>query len=39
MGRVENTRSPVTVEKIRRWCGHPEAQVTVKPVIDLADHV
>ncbi|HEU5454712.1 MAG TPA: HNH endonuclease signature motif containing protein, partial [Nocardioides sp.] len=39
VGRVENTRSPVTVEQIRTWCGHPEAQVTVKPVIDLADHV
>ena len=39
IGRVENTRSPVTVEQIRTWCGHPDAQVTVKPVIDLADHV
>ena len=39
IGRVENTRSPVTVEQIRDWCGHPDAQVTVKPVIDLADHV
>ena len=23
----------------RTWCGHPDAQVVVKPVIDLADHV
>ena len=36
---MENTRSPVTVEQIRSWCGHPDAQVVVKPVIDLADHV
>ncbi len=39
VGRVENTRSPVTVEQIRDWCGHPDAQVVVKPVLDLADHV
>ncbi len=39
VGRVENTRSPVTVEQIRAWCGHPDARVVVKPVIDLADHV
>jgi hypothetical protein len=39
IGRVENTRSPVTVEQIRGWCGHPDARVTVKPVIDLADHL
>ena len=38
-GRVENTGSPVTAEQIRTWCGHPEAKVTAKPVIDLADHV
>ena len=39
VGRVENTRSLVTVDQIRDWCGHPDAQVAVKPVIDLADHV
>ncbi len=39
VGRVENTRSLVTAEQIRAWCGHPDAQVVVKPVIDLADHV
>ena len=39
VGRVENTRSLVTVEQVRSWCGHPDAQVVVKPVIDLADHV
>ena len=37
-GRCENTRSPVTVEQIRDWCANPEAQVIVKPVIDLAEH-
>ncbi|MFL6003253.1 MAG: HNH endonuclease, partial [Nocardioides sp.] len=39
VGRVENTHQPVTAEQIRGWCGHPDARVTVKPVIDLADHV
>jgi hypothetical protein len=39
VGRVENTQSLVTAEQIRSWCGHPDAQVVVKPVIDLADHV
>jgi hypothetical protein len=39
VGRVENTRNIVTVDQIRDWCGHREAQVTVKPVIDLADHI
>ena len=39
IGRVENTRTLVTADQIRTWCGHPDAKVTVKPVIDLADHV
>jgi hypothetical protein len=39
VGRVENTHSPITAEQIRTWCGHRDAQVTVKPVIDLAEHV
>jgi hypothetical protein len=38
-GRVENTRGPVHAEQIRRWCAHPDAQVTVKPVIDLNNHI
>lgn len=39
VGRVENTRSPITTEQIRTWCGHPQTHLTVKPVLDLADHV
>ncbi len=39
IGRVENTRSMVTAEQIRQWCANPDAQVTIKPVIDLNDHV
>ena len=35
--RTPAARSPST--RSGTWCGHPDAQVTVKPVIDLADHV
>ena len=38
IGRMENHRSPVTAEQIRQWCANPDAQVVVKPVIDLAEH-
>jgi hypothetical protein len=39
VGRCESTRAPVTVDTIRDWLRHPDAHVTVKPVIDLAEHV
>ena len=39
MGRCENARTPITAETIRSWCGNPSVTLTVKPVIDLADHV
>ncbi len=29
----------VTVEQVRAWCGAPDTSVTVKPVIDLNEHV
>ncbi|QDH10953.1 HNH endonuclease [Nocardioides dongxiaopingii] len=38
LGRCATTRSPVTVETIRTWCA-TAAKVTIKPVIDLHDHV
>ena len=38
VGRVDQTRSPVTAEQIRLWCG-AAGTVTVKPVVDLADHI
>jgi hypothetical protein len=37
VGRCGNTRSPVSVEQIREWCS--AANVTVKPVVDLAEHI
>ncbi len=38
-GRVENTRGPVHAEQIRQWCGNPDAEITVQPVIDLNEHI
>jgi hypothetical protein len=39
VGRCENTRTPIDAEAIRAWCGHPDTTLTVKPVIDVADHI
>ncbi|GAB2886617.1 HNH endonuclease [Nocardioides pacificus] len=39
LARVENTRSFISVDQVRDWCANPDTQITVKPVIDLEDHV
>jgi hypothetical protein len=39
VGRCGNTRSPVSAEQVREWCGNPNTKVTVKPVVDLAEHI
>jgi hypothetical protein len=39
LARVANTRNFVDAEQVRGWCGAPGAQVTVKPVVDLAEHL
>ncbi len=39
VGRCENTRTPISVESIRAWCAHPDATVTIKPVLDLTAHL
>jgi hypothetical protein len=39
VGRCGNTRSPISAEQIREWCGNPNTTVTVKPVVDLAEHI
>jgi len=38
LARVEETRTVVTTDQIRSWCG-TAGTIIVKPVIDLADHV
>ncbi|WP_122816176.1 HNH endonuclease [Nocardioides pantholopis] len=37
LARVENTRSFVSADQVKTWCANPDAQVIVKPVLDLAD--
>jgi hypothetical protein len=39
LARVENTRSFVSVEQVRTWCGEPGTTITVRPVLDLNEHV
>ncbi len=39
VGRCENTGTPIHPQVIRQWCGHPDAEVTVRPVLDLNDHI
>ena len=39
LARVANTRSFVDAEQVRAWCGLPGTTVTVKPVVDLAEHL
>jgi hypothetical protein len=37
--RCETTRSAISVEQVKSWCADPDTQVTIRPVIDLNDHV
>src|SRR3954463_1756746 len=39
LARVENTRGFVSADQVRGWCATPDAQVVVKPVIDLNGHL
>ena len=39
LARVENQRRVVTADQVRTWCANPDTQVTVKPVIDLNEHI
>jgi len=36
LGRLGNTRTPISVEQIRTWLDLPNTSVIVRPVIDLA---
>ncbi|NPC98651.1 HNH endonuclease signature motif containing protein [Nocardioides sp. zg-DK7169] len=38
IAHVEETRSIVSTDQVRDWCANPDAQVTIKPVIDLEAH-
>jgi hypothetical protein len=39
LARVDNTRSFVDADQVRTWCATPGATVTVRPVLDLAEHL
>ena len=39
LARVANTRAFVDAEQVRDWCGLPGTAVTIKPVVDLAEHL
>ena len=39
LARVQETPGPVTAEQVREWCANPDAQITVQPVLDLAEHI
>src|SRR4051812_32785803 len=39
LARVENQHRIVTADQIRAWCATPDAEVVVKPVIDLTEHI
>jgi len=39
VGRCGNTRTPISVGAVREWCGNPDATITIRPVLDLEDHV
>ena len=39
LARVENTRSFVSAEQVRTWCGTPGTTITVRPILDLNEHL
>ena len=39
LARVQEAPGPITAEQVRTWCANPDAQITVQPVLDLAEHI
>ena len=39
LARLSEAAGPVTAEQVREWCAQPEANITVQPVLDLAEHL
>ena len=39
LARLQETRGPITAEQVREWCAAPDTQITVQPVLDLAEHL
>ncbi|WP_460807244.1 HNH endonuclease signature motif containing protein [Nocardioides salsibiostraticola] len=38
VARCANTRTPITVEQVRSWCGQPDTRVIVRPILDVDQH-
>ncbi|WP_460809740.1 DUF222 domain-containing protein, partial [Nocardioides salsibiostraticola] len=38
VARCANTRTPITVEQIRDWCGRPDTRIIVRPILDVDQH-
>jgi hypothetical protein len=36
---LDNTRSHVLLGQVREWCQTPGARVTIRPVLDLGEHL
>jgi hypothetical protein len=39
LARVQEVLQAITVEQVREWCGNRNAKVTVKPILDLSEHI
>ena len=39
LAHLHEVPGPITAEQVRHWCASPDAQVTVQPVLDLAEHL
>lgn len=39
LARVQEVLQAITTEQVREWCGNPRAKVTVKPILDLSEHI
>jgi len=39
LARVATQRRVLTADQVRAWCANPDAEVMVKPVIDLYEHI
>src|SRR3546814_10910744 len=37
VGRLDNTKSPITAEQVREWCA-TAGTILIRPVIDVAGH-
>ena len=39
LARLDEAPGPITAAQVRDWCGQPDTQITVQPVLDLAEHL